>query len=128
MCSNIFLFLVRYTTDPSTPTPLNSSSFACAPARQVLDRYFGNVCELDLIYNFHKAYYILDELLIAGQALCVFLALGCPVTLVLVLFTKTAGFRVSSLLLFFNVRVRKRKKKREKQNKTVNRWEGSTWC
>lgn len=22
--------------------------------------YFGNVCELDLIFNFHKAYYILD--------------------------------------------------------------------
>lgn len=34
---------------------------------QVLDRYFGNVCELDLIFNFHKAYYILDELLIAGE-------------------------------------------------------------
>ena len=32
----------------------------------MLDRYFGNVCELDLIFNFHKAYYILDELLIAG--------------------------------------------------------------
>ncbi len=30
-------------------------------------RYFGNVCELDLIFNFHKAYYILDELLIAGE-------------------------------------------------------------
>ncbi len=22
---------------------------------EVLDRYFGNVCELDLIFNFHKA-------------------------------------------------------------------------
>ena len=32
-----------------------------------LDRYFGNVCELDLIFNFHKAYHILDELLIAGE-------------------------------------------------------------
>ncbi|KAF6262334.1 AP complex, mu/sigma subunit [Scenedesmus sp. NREL 46B-D3] len=32
-----------------------------------LDMYFGNVCELDLIFNFHKAYYILDELLIAGE-------------------------------------------------------------
>ena len=31
-----------------------------------LCRYFGNVCELDLIFNFHKAYYILDEILIAG--------------------------------------------------------------
>eukprot|EP01119_Soliformovum_irregulare_P007128 TRINITY_DN19529_c0_g1_i1.p1 TRINITY_DN19529_c0_g1~~TRINITY_DN19529_c0_g1_i1.p1 ORF type:complete len:154 (+),score=30.41 TRINITY_DN19529_c0_g1_i1:63-524(+) len=34
---------------------------------EILDRYFGNVCELDLIFNFHKAYYILDELLIAGE-------------------------------------------------------------
>lgn len=34
---------------------------------EVLDRYFGNVCELDLIFNFHKAYHILDELLIAGE-------------------------------------------------------------
>lgn len=33
----------------------------------MLDRYFGNVCELDLIFNFHKAYHILDELLIAGE-------------------------------------------------------------
>lgn len=22
----------------------------------MLDRYFGNVCELDLVFNFHKAY------------------------------------------------------------------------
>ena len=34
---------------------------------EILDRYFGNVCELDLIFNFHKAQYILDELLIAGE-------------------------------------------------------------
>ena len=34
---------------------------------EVLDRYFGNVCELDLIFNFHKAYYILDELFLAGE-------------------------------------------------------------
>merc|ERR1711918_210992 len=34
---------------------------------EVLDRYFGNVCELDLIFNFHKAYFILDELLISGE-------------------------------------------------------------
>jgi AP-1 complex subunit sigma 1/2 len=32
-----------------------------------LDKYFGNVCELDLIFNFHKAYYILDELLLGGE-------------------------------------------------------------
>jgi AP-1 complex subunit sigma 1/2 len=34
---------------------------------EVLDRYFGNVCELDLIFNFHKAYYILDELILGGE-------------------------------------------------------------
>jgi AP-1 complex subunit sigma 1/2 len=34
---------------------------------ELLDRYFGNVCELDLIFNFHKAYYILDEVLIGGE-------------------------------------------------------------
>ena len=33
---------------------------------EILDRYFGNVCELDIIFNFHRAYYILDELIIGG--------------------------------------------------------------
>ena len=32
-----------------------------------MDKYYGNVCELDIIFNFTKAYYILDELLIAGE-------------------------------------------------------------
>lgn len=34
---------------------------------EILDRYFGNVCELDLIFNFQKAFSILDELIIAGE-------------------------------------------------------------
>ena len=34
---------------------------------EVLDRYFGNVCELDIIFNFHKAYYILDEIFVGGE-------------------------------------------------------------
>jgi AP-1 complex subunit sigma 1/2 len=34
---------------------------------EILDKYFGNVCELDLIFNFHKAHYIVDELLISGE-------------------------------------------------------------
>ncbi|UPQ98684.1 sigma subunit of AP-1 complex [Chloropicon primus] len=34
---------------------------------EVLDSYFGSVCELDLVYNFHRAYYILDELILAGH-------------------------------------------------------------
>ncbi|KAG6831265.1 hypothetical protein H0H92_011775 [Tricholoma furcatifolium] len=34
---------------------------------EILDSYFGNVCELDLIYNFDRAYAILDELVVAGE-------------------------------------------------------------
>lgn len=34
-----------------------------------LDKYFGNVCELDLIFNFHRAYLILDEVMLAGELL-----------------------------------------------------------
>ncbi len=33
---------------------------------ECLDKYFGNVCELDIIFNFQKAYYILEEILLAG--------------------------------------------------------------
>lgn len=34
---------------------------------ELLDKYFGNVCELDIIFNFEKAYFILDELMIGGE-------------------------------------------------------------
>ena len=34
---------------------------------EVLDKYFGNVCELDLIFNFHLAYFILEEMLVGGH-------------------------------------------------------------
>ena len=34
---------------------------------ELLDKYFGSVCELDIIFNFEKAYYMLDELLIGGE-------------------------------------------------------------
>merc|ERR1712029_1318970 len=34
---------------------------------EVLDKYFGSVCELDIIFNFEKAYFILDELLLGGE-------------------------------------------------------------
>lgn len=34
---------------------------------EVLDAFFGNVCELDIVFNFHKAYMILDELIIGGE-------------------------------------------------------------
>ncbi|KYO33848.1 AP-1 complex subunit sigma-3 [Alligator mississippiensis] len=34
---------------------------------ELLDRYFGNVCELDIIFNFEKAYFILDEFILGGE-------------------------------------------------------------
>ena len=34
---------------------------------EILDRYFGNVCELDLVFNFYKVYAILDEVFLAGE-------------------------------------------------------------
>ncbi|CCW59652.1 unnamed protein product [Phytomonas sp. EM1] len=34
---------------------------------EVLDRYFENVCELDLIYNFHRSFFLLDEVILAGE-------------------------------------------------------------
>ena len=32
-----------------------------------MDKYFGSVCELDIIFNFEKAYFVLDEYLLAGN-------------------------------------------------------------
>jgi len=34
---------------------------------EVLDQYFGNVVELDIVFNFHKVYGILDEMIIGGE-------------------------------------------------------------
>eukprot|EP00730_Choanoeca_flexa_P010226 TRINITY_DN1717_c0_g1_i2.p1 TRINITY_DN1717_c0_g1~~TRINITY_DN1717_c0_g1_i2.p1 ORF type:complete len:195 (+),score=37.82 TRINITY_DN1717_c0_g1_i2:135-719(+) len=34
---------------------------------ELLDKYFGSVCELDIIFNFEKAYFMLDELLVGGE-------------------------------------------------------------
>ena len=33
---------------------------------EVLDWYFNNVCELDIIFNFHKVYFLLDEIIMSG--------------------------------------------------------------
>ena len=32
-----------------------------------LDHYFGSVKEVDLIFNFHKVYLLLDELVLGGE-------------------------------------------------------------
>ncbi|CAF9923733.1 MAG: AP-2 complex subunit sigma [Gomphillus americanus] len=34
---------------------------------EVLDAFFTNVCELDLVFNFYKVYAILDEVFLAGE-------------------------------------------------------------
>ena len=34
---------------------------------EILDKWFMNVCELDIIFNFQQAYTILDEVLIGGE-------------------------------------------------------------
>ncbi|KAJ8601860.1 hypothetical protein CTAYLR_002670 [Chrysophaeum taylorii] len=34
---------------------------------EILDRYFGTVRELDVIYHFHAVYAILDEFILAGE-------------------------------------------------------------
>ena len=33
---------------------------------ECLDRYFGSVCELDIIFNYHKAYFVVEEIISAG--------------------------------------------------------------
>uniref|UniRef100_A0A7S2VYS3 AP complex subunit sigma n=1 Tax=Eucampia antarctica TaxID=49252 RepID=A0A7S2VYS3_9STRA len=34
---------------------------------ELLDSYFSNVCELDIVFNFNKVYLILDEFMLAGE-------------------------------------------------------------
>ena len=50
---------------------VNDNELACLEAIhlfvEVLDHYFNNVCELDLVFNFHKVYLIVDELFMAGE-------------------------------------------------------------
>ena len=47
---------------------------------ECLDRYFGSVCELDIIFNYHKAYFVIEEIVSAGyfqesDRKCILLAL-----------------------------------------------------
>lgn len=34
---------------------------------EALDHYFHNVCELDLVFKFHKVYAVMDEVFLAGE-------------------------------------------------------------
>ena len=47
--------------------PKCSSRITSCLEVQLLDHYFGNVCELDLVFGFHKVYCILDEFIIGGE-------------------------------------------------------------
>uniref|UniRef100_A0AAZ3NZ86 AP complex subunit sigma n=1 Tax=Oncorhynchus tshawytscha TaxID=74940 RepID=A0AAZ3NZ86_ONCTS len=37
------------------------------PDINVLNEYFHNVCELDLVFNFYKVYTVVDEMFLAGE-------------------------------------------------------------
>mmetsp|Transcript_3093 Transcript_3093/g.2072 ORF Transcript_3093/g.2072 Transcript_3093/m.2072 type:complete len:94 (+) Transcript_3093:189-470(+) len=34
---------------------------------ETLDKYFENVCELDIMFNIEKAHFIIDEMIMNGQ-------------------------------------------------------------
>lgn len=34
---------------------------------EILDSYFANVCELDLVFHFYQVHAILDEIFLAGE-------------------------------------------------------------
>jgi AP-2 complex subunit sigma-1 len=34
---------------------------------ELLDQYFSNVCELDIVFHFNKVYGLLDEFILAGE-------------------------------------------------------------
>uniref|UniRef100_A0A8D2DTL4 AP complex mu/sigma subunit domain-containing protein n=1 Tax=Sciurus vulgaris TaxID=55149 RepID=A0A8D2DTL4_SCIVU len=34
---------------------------------EILNEYFHNVCELDLVFNFYKIYRVVDKMILAGK-------------------------------------------------------------
>lgn len=36
---------------------------------ETLDHFFGNVCELDIVFHFHRVHFILDEMVLGGEIL-----------------------------------------------------------
>jgi len=36
---------------------------------ELLDKFFASVCELDLVFNFHKLYTIVDEMYLGGEVM-----------------------------------------------------------
>ncbi|KAG0655180.1 AP-2 complex subunit sigma [Rhodotorula mucilaginosa] len=48
-------------------TGTTRSSTEDTPGSSLAYAFFGNVCELDLVFNFYKVYAILDECFLAGE-------------------------------------------------------------
>ncbi|KFY65706.1 hypothetical protein V496_02367 [Pseudogymnoascus sp. VKM F-4515 (FW-2607)] len=55
------------TAGPEAPVKFRGVPAAPRGVSAVLDSFFGNVCELDLVFNFYKVYAILDEVFLAGE-------------------------------------------------------------
>ena len=62
-------FLGVFTNKQSKPKPVGLLQYCEMPTSALNHHYavYVQVCELDIIFNFEKAYYMLDELLIAGE-------------------------------------------------------------
>ncbi|KAE8199166.1 hypothetical protein CF336_g1333 [Tilletia laevis] len=50
----------------ASPSPAPTSP-SWTPIWEAIDTFFGNVCELDLVFNFYKVYAILDEVFLGGE-------------------------------------------------------------
>lgn len=50
---------------------IHDNELACLEAIhlfvELMDSYFSNVCELDIVFHFNKVYLILDEYMLAGE-------------------------------------------------------------
>ncbi|KAM9953219.1 hypothetical protein ACTFIW_006572 [Dictyostelium discoideum] len=60
--ASLFFVMVIDSTDNELVTLESIQRFVV-----VLDIVFGNICELDLIYEFQRAYQVLDEFLLTGH-------------------------------------------------------------
>ncbi|KAN0032005.1 hypothetical protein ACTFIV_005878 [Dictyostelium citrinum] len=60
--ASLFFVMVTDCTDNELVTLESITRFVV-----VLDLVFGNICELDLIYEFQRAYQVLDEFLLTGH-------------------------------------------------------------
>lgn len=56
-----FVMLIDY--DDNELSYLESVQFFV----EILDTYFDNVCELDLVFNFYKLYQVVDEIYLGGE-------------------------------------------------------------